>query len=65
MAREIGLEPHDDLINTVLDAYGRFQQTPIGALLPFDKGKNGKNTMSSFITDIGPLVYQGLKSRDV
>lgn len=65
VAREIGLEPHDDLINTVLDTYGRFQQTPIGALLPFNKGKNGKNTMSSFITDIGPLVYQGLKSRDV
>lgn len=65
MVREVGLEPHDELINTAIDAYSRFQQTPIGALLPFNKGKNGKNTMSSFITDIGPLVYQGLKSRDV
>lgn len=41
VVRKIGLEPYDDLINTVLDAYGRFQQTPIGALLPFDKGKDG------------------------
>lgn len=75
IAREIGLEPHDEFINTILDAYGRLQQTPVGALLPFDKGKDsihinpqyqhGKNTMNSFITDIGPLVYQGLKSRGV
>lgn len=75
MAREIGLEPQDEFINTILDAYGRFQQTPVGALLPFDKGKDsirinsqyqhGKSTMNSFITDIGPLVYQGLKSRGV
>lgn len=27
--------------------------------------QHGKNTMNSFITDIGPLVYQGLKSRGV
>ena len=30
MAREIGLEPQDEFINTILDAYGRFQQTPVG-----------------------------------
>lgn len=41
MAREIGLQPQDEFINTILDAYGRLQQTPVGALLPFDHGKSG------------------------
>lgn len=40
MAREIGPEIHNQLITDVLNAYGRFQQTPVGALLPFDKGKD-------------------------
>lgn len=44
----------------------RNEDHPIKINLPkYQTGKNGKNTMNSFITDIGPLVYQGLKSRGV
>ena len=41
IAREIGPDIHDQLINDALDIYGKFQQTYIGALLPFDNGKEG------------------------
>lgn len=44
----------------------RNEDHPVKINLPkYQTGKNGKNTMNSFITDIGPLVYQGLKSRGV
>ena len=43
VARKIGPDIHDQLINDVLDMYGKFQQTPIGALLPFNNGKEGNS----------------------
>lgn len=48
------------------DYLDRNEDHPVKINLPkYQTGKNGKNTMNSFITDIGPLVYQGLKSRGV
>ena len=41
--REIGPDIHDQMINDALDIYGKFQQTPIGALLPFNNGKEGNS----------------------
>lgn len=52
--------------NVTRDYLNRNERRPVKINLPkYQTGKNGKNPMSSFITDIGPLVYQGLKSRDV
>lgn len=52
--------------NVTSDYLNRNERRPVKINLPkYQTGKNGKNPMSSFITDIGPLVYQGLKSRDV
>ena len=39
--RDLGLDLPDRLASDILDAYGKFQQTPIGALLPFNYGKEG------------------------
>lgn len=75
-AREVGPDIHDKLINDALDAYGEFQQTPIGALLPFDDGKDansmkinlpeyGGGKIGSFVHRMGPLIYQGLAARGV
>lgn len=48
------------------DYLDRNEDHPVKINLPkYQTGKNSKNTMNSFITDIGPLVYQGLKSRGV
>ena len=48
------------------DYLDRNEDHPVKINLPkYQTGKNGKNIMNSFITDIGPLVYQGLKSRGV
>ena len=52
--------------NVTRDYLNRNESRPVKINLPkYQTGKNGKNPMNSFITDIGPLVYQGLKSRDV
>lgn len=52
--------------NVTRDYLDRNEDHPVKINLPkYQTGKNGKNTMNSFITDIGPLVYQGLKSRGV
>lgn len=52
--------------NVTRDYLNRNEKHPVKINLPkYQTGKNGKNPMNSFITDIGPLVYQGLKSRDV
>lgn len=52
--------------NVTRDYLDRNEDRPVKINLPkYQTGKNGKNTMNSFITDIGPLVYQGLKSRGV
>lgn len=52
--------------NVTRDYLNRNESHPVKINLPkYQTGKNGKNPMNSFITDIGPLVYQGLKSRDV
>lgn len=60
--RAQGLEIHDRIVGDALDAYGKFQQTPLGMLLPFDRGKG---SMSSFVSRMGPLIYRGLKARNV
>ena len=41
--RDLGLDLPDRLASDILEAYGKFQQTPIGALLPFDYGKEGNS----------------------
>lgn len=52
--------------NVTRDYLDRNEDHPVKINLPeYQTGKNGKNTMNSFITDIGPLVYQGLKSRGI
>ena len=52
--------------NVTRDYLNRNESRPVKINLPkYQTGKNGKNPMNSFITDIGPLVYQGLKSRGV
>lgn len=34
------IDPWSDLVGDILGAYGKFQQTPVGALLPFKYGKD-------------------------
>ena len=41
--RDLGLDLPDRLASDILEAYGKFQQTPIGALLPFNYGKEGNS----------------------
>lgn len=41
--RSLGLDLPDRLASDILEAYGKFQQTPIGALLPFNYGKEGNS----------------------
>lgn len=55
--RSLGLDLPDRLASDLLEAYGKFQQTPIGALLPFNNGKEGdamkkKNDFYSWLDQI-------------
>ena len=74
--RDLGLDLPDRLASDILEAYGKFQQTPIGALLPFNYGKEGNSVkinlpeygggkIGSFVHRMGPLIYQGLVARGV